>query len=265
MKTYLTVAQKKHKEVLEEKVFQVHSKWPQFKLLLDDLELISSGVDRDKRVISLERTLLYDGYSLFAPFFSEQNFLSIDCSPPTAESRGAYNKSMIEDSRFIKVKHHLRCQIEAIPRTIEPADFILVPNLIHHVRDQNQLFQSLVNLLRPGGLLYIFEPTLREYHQIPDDFIRYTPSGMANCLELSGLKIKDIRMIGGPFSAIAYCWTQALEYIPEGQRDYFSNWFYGKHFRELMSWDKSFPINLARERTSFPVAFSVFAHRANDT
>jgi hypothetical protein len=66
---------------------------------------------------------------------------------------------------------------------------------------------------------------------------------------------------GGPFSAIAYCWTQALQYVPAERRAEMEKWFYGTHFRELMDWDEKYPRNLVREHTAFPVSFSVVARK----
>ena len=103
-----------HMSLLREKVFQVNNKWPHFKQLLNSIVTISSNLDDGSTVISLERGLLYGGYSLIAPFFYRQNFISIDCSPKSANKRGSYNKKLIEDQRFLKVKSSSRCQIDEI-------------------------------------------------------------------------------------------------------------------------------------------------------
>jgi hypothetical protein len=66
---------------------------------------------------------------------------------------------------------------------------------------------------------------------------------------------------GGPFSAVAYCWTQALQYFPEGERQRMESWFYGEHFPKLMEWDERHVKNLVRAHTSFPVSFSIAARK----
>ncbi len=58
-----------HAQVLSEKVFQVKTKWPQFELLLDDIRSISKKLKYSSTVVAMERTLLYGGNSLIAPFF----------------------------------------------------------------------------------------------------------------------------------------------------------------------------------------------------
>ena len=89
----------RHVEMLEQKVFQVETKWPQFRLLLDDCLEYAQALPAGATVVALERTLLYGGISLFAPIFSRQNFISVDCSPESANNRGGYNKAMIDDPR----------------------------------------------------------------------------------------------------------------------------------------------------------------------
>lgn len=251
----------KHLEVLEEKVFQTKTKWPHFSLLIDDLREFAEMLPANATVVSLERTLLYGGYSLIAPLFHSQNFISLDCSPPSAEERGAYNRDMVEDPRFIKVKTTKRVLIEDIDMESGIADLVLIPNLVHHIADQDTMFSELNRLVRPGGQVYIFEPLVRELHQIPDDYLRYTPDGLAKEMLKLGLQPNPPKMQGGPFSAIAYCWTQALQYFPPEVRKEKEAWFYNEHYKELMDWDEEYPKNLFRENTCFPMSFSITAKK----
>ena len=93
--------------------------------------------------------------------------------------------------------------------------------------------------MKPGGKVYVFEPLLRELHQIPDDYLRWTPFGMARALENAGLQPAPPALTGGPFEAIAYCWAQALEFLPDDKRAEMSAWFYDTHMSELMAWGAS--------------------------
>jgi len=251
-----------HLELLAERVFQVETKWPQFKLLLRNIHDLATTLAPDKVVVSLERTLLYGGYSLIAPFFQNQKFISVDCSPESADNRGAYNESLVDDPRFLKTFHTVRASIEDTGLESGIADIVLVPNLVHHVRNQSNLFNEMSRLLRPGGKLYIFEAILRELHQIPDDFLRYTPYGLKAVLIDAGFDVaEDFEVEGGPFSAIAYCWVQALQYFPLDKRKEMEDWFYKRHFSELMDWDSQYQSNLVRSHTAFPVAYSMFASK----
>lgn len=258
---FADVAVAEHLAMLEDRVFQVRTKWPHFKLLLGDLVDLSNTLPSGARVAALERTLLYGGHSLFAPVFGRQEFTSVDCSPASADERGAYNRSMIDDPRTIFVRHHRRGTELATGLEDASCDAVLVPNLVHHVADQEALFREIGRIVRPGGLAYVFEPIVRELHQAPDDYLRYTPYGMKNAFAAAGFDVEETRTEGGPFQAIAYCWEQALQYFPDDLRRKMAAWFWEQHFPQLLEWDGAHRVNLVRKHTSFPVAFSVRARR----
>jgi len=243
--------------MLEERVFQVRTRWPHFRLLLADLQKPANCIPASATVVSFERTLLYGGISLLAPIFHRQNFVSVDCSPQVAEERGAYNGEMVDDPRTIRIPFSKRGSELATGLEDDVADLVLVPNLVHHVADQERLFREMARIARPGGKVYVFEPLLRELHQAPEDYLRYTPYGLERVMSVYGLVTENIELEGGPFSAVAYCWEQALQYFPPDKRKEMERWFFQEHFKQLLKWDEEYPKNLARKHTSFPVAFSV--------
>lgn len=250
-----------HQRMLEEKVFQVATKWPHFKRLLADVRELAHAFPDRARVVCMERSLLYGGVSLFAPFFHRQDFASIDCSPGSAEKRGAYNKGMVDDERCLAVPTTMRAQPEKTGLPAASADLVMVPNLVHHVPDQRGLFAEIARLLKPGARGYIFEPLVRELHQAPDDFVRYTPWGFERQIAEAGMIYERFEPEGGPFQAIGYCWTQALEYFPPDKRAEMQRWFHDKHMPELMEWDAAYRDNLVRKHTSFPMAYSIHFHK----
>lgn len=63
------------------------------------------------------------------------------------------------------------------------------------------------------------------------------------------------------FSAIGYCWLQALEYLPEENRKEVEKWFYNEHRPQLKEWDEKHTENLVRQHTKFPVGFSILAEK----
>lgn len=252
-----------HDDLLRKDVFQTETKWPQFRRLLDDIDELSGSLDDGALVVSLERGMLYGGYSMIGPYFHRQRFIGVDCSPSSADKRGSYNAAMVDDDRLIKVPSDRRVSVHDTGLESGIADLVVVPNLVHHVADQSRLFSEIGRLVRKGGKAYVFEPTFRELHQIPDDFLRYTPFGMKRILELNGFEILNTKHEGNAFTAIAYCWTQALEYFPKEKREEMSQWFYDTHFPELVKWDEQYKENLCRKHTSFPTAFSILAEKIN--
>ena len=251
----------RHIEMLEQKVFQVETKWPQFRRLLDDCKDFARLMPESSTIVALERTLLYGGISLFAPIFQRQNFISVDCSPVSADARGGYNSNLVDDGRCILISNSLRGSPERTGLDSGAADLVMVPNLVHHIADQRGFFSEIYRLLKPGGKGYIFEPLVRELHQYPDDYLRYTPAGFERMIAEAGMIYDNAVLEGGPFTAIAYCWSQALEYIPEPERQEMEDWFYKDHFLKLKQWDEAYPMNLKRKHTSFPTAFGIHFHK----
>ena len=50
----------------------------------------------------------------------------------------------------------------------------------------------------------------------------------------------DHEFSGGPFTAIAYCWDQALQYFPQNLRKKREKWFYKKEFKSLLKCEFDF-------------------------
>lgn len=247
-----------HAAFLRERIFQTATKWPHYERLLADVAALGAGAAADASVVILERAYVYGGDSLFAPFFPGRGVTAIDCEIKTTKQRDGYQKSWTEDPRCIHQAAARRAPIEKTGLPGASADLLLVPNVVHHVSNQDGMFAELARLLKPGGTGYIFEALLRELHQAPDDYIRYTPWGFREILSRHGLEMTDWKPVGGPFEAITYCWIQALQYLPEPERARKEEWFYKEHYPELLRLDKLNPKNLVRDYTTFPVAYSVY-------
>jgi SAM-dependent methyltransferase len=247
-----------HLDFLADGIFQVRTKWPHFQRMLDDLVELAAQVRPEQRVVCLERAYVYGGDSLFAPLFTKGEFVSVDCHLQSTAERAGYQKSWLEDPRCIHIPATLQAQITQIPLPDHSADILLVPNVVHHVQDQEAMFAEIARLLKPGGTGYIFEALLRELHQAPDDYVRYTPWGFETMLKKHGLRQTEWRPAGGPFEAISYCWVQALQYLPPEERAEKEAWFYDVHLPELLALDRKYPDNLSRQHTTFPVGYGVF-------
>ena len=102
---------------------------------------------------------------------------------------------------------------------------------------------------------------MRELHQIPDDYLRYTPYGVMREFRQVGLEPDRPELEGGPFQAVAYCWIQALQYFPDDQRAAMEDWFYREQFPQLMEWDETLTENQVKKNSAFPLGFSVLAHK----
>ena len=87
--------------------------------------------------------------------------------------------------------------------------------------------------LKNKGELYIFEPLIRELHQIPEDYGRFSPSGFKVLLEKNNFKNFKYKTIGGPFTCISYFWDQALQYLPNIKRKKYEKWFKKENLKQI--------------------------------
>ncbi len=248
---------KKHINLLKKEVFFTQNKWPHFELLFKDLTKFSKN-QKIRKIISLERGSLYGNISLFAPLFNKKEFTSIECGTKRIRLRGAYNKKFVKNKHILQVPTNLISSYKNLNLKSNSSDLIIIPNLIHHIFDHQLIIKQCKKNLKKNGILYIFEPTLREIHQKPDDYFRFTPYSLRIILKQIGFKKIKIKFCGGPFSAAYYCLDQASQYIPIKQRETFKK-KYMRDYKKFFDYDKKFKKNLVRKNTIFPMSFSISA------
>lgn len=248
----------RHIEFLERRVFQVETRWPHYRRLLSDLRGLADRCGAGERVLSLERASVFGGTSLFAPLFERGRVFAYDVRlDGLEEARLGHQAHWTEDPDCLRRPVDASGPADRLPIPSNFVDWVVVPNVVHHVKNQAGLFGEIARVLKPGGRGYIFETLLRELHQAPHDFVRYTPWGFEAVLEEVGLELAEWRPAGGPFEAIAYCWDQALQYLPEALRVERRRWFEETHFPELMALDRRHRDNQVRAHTSFPIAYGI--------
>ena len=246
----------KHEKYLREKVFYTNSKWPHFNLIFKDLKKFAKNSKKNSVIVSLERNSLYGGISLFAPFFFKQSFISVDCVSPKLKKRGAYNQIKAKSEVIIKQKNY-QFNYKEIKLPNNFADLIIIPNLMHHIDDIEIFFNQIKKILKKNGKVYIFEPLVRELHQMPNYF--RTPFGFKKLLKKYGFSNFKINFDGGPFTAIGYCWDQAIQFLPKNLRNRKETWL-KRQFSQFISMDKKYTKNFVRKNTIFPMSFSIVSN-----
>ena len=248
----------KHEEALKKNVFFTQDRWPHFHLLFKDIKKFSKQ-KKNKVIASIERGNLYGSISLFAPFFKNKKFISIDCSSEKISKRGAYNKKFVNSKDIIKIPTSFFQNYKKLKIKKKSCDLVIIPNLLHHIYDHKLLIKNCRNILKKNGTIYIFEPLIRELHQSPDDYFRFTPFSLTQILLEAGFKNIKHEVSGGPFTAAIYCLHQASEYLPKTQRTIFEKHFLKSQFNKMLKLEKVYKKNLVRKNTSFPVSFSISA------
>lgn len=94
---------------------------------------------------------------------------------------------------------------EKLPFPDNSVDAVLSESLLEHVPNPRAVVQEMMRVLKPGGILYASVPFLTPYHASPDDFNRWTRSGLRELF-------KDCEPVeegtdGGPWSAFLVFWA----------------------------------------------------------
>ncbi len=88
---------------------------------------------------------------------------------------------------------HLPFADNSIPALVSEA-------VLEHVEDPSVVTSELVRVLKPGGFLYVSVPFMTPYHASPDDFTRWTVSGLKYMFK--DLEIVESGVRSGPASAV---------------------------------------------------------------
>jgi hypothetical protein len=90
-----------------------------------------------------------------------------------------------------------------LPVPDESYDAVLCTQVLEHVPNPEAVIAELHRILRPGGRLYMTVPLAWELHEMPFDFFRYTPHGLATILGGVGFAELDIRPRNDCFATLA--------------------------------------------------------------
>ena len=73
-------------------------------------------------------------------------------------------------------------------------------SVFEHVPDASLVAREMVRVVKPGGLIYVSAPFIHPYHASPDDFNRWTISGLKHLFP--DLEIIEAGVRSGPWSAL---------------------------------------------------------------
>jgi len=195
---------------LRQNVFKTEEYY-QFELLFQQAREIETESQGPLGI--LERAYIYNGKSIFSSIFSEIRVEPIDYRPVSANERQGFQTTWIEQAG-------LKCQTAKSSVTDKGEKFcfkiknkkiktIFIPNVVHHCRDLLSLIKGLKRRLPRLNRIYIFDSYIRENHQDPDDFCRYTPAALIKLFKLNGFRLQKQKETGNIFDCILYFISQA--------------------------------------------------------
>ena len=197
---------------LREKVFKT-DEYYQFELLFRQAREIEKKATSPIGI--LERAYIYNGKSIFSSVFSKNEIVPIDYRPISSKEREGFQSAWLE-------KAGLNC-LSAASSIIDTGESfvfklqnkkirtLFIPNVLHHCRDFPELLKGVKSRLPALKKIYVFDSYIRENHQDPDDFCRYTPSALEVALKRIGFKEISREESGNVFDCILYFISQAEE------------------------------------------------------
>jgi SAM-dependent methyltransferase len=94
----------------------------------------------------------------------------------------------------------LRADLGRLPLPDGSVDGILCEMVLEHVPDARGAIREFLRVLRPGGRLYVAVPFLWPYHASPDDYWRWTTTGVER--EFSAFETVGTGVAGGPTTTL---------------------------------------------------------------
>ncbi len=89
---------------------------------------------------------------------------------------------------------------EKLPFVDGTFDGLINESLLEHVRDPRAVASELARVLKPGGVVYTSAPFIHPFHASPDDFHRFTRSGLRELFP--GFEVLESGIRSGPWSAL---------------------------------------------------------------
>ena len=263
--------QEERQTIIEELTKNLYDleKWPHYSLLFEDIVKVIETINQKDKIALLERCYIYDGFSIFSSLFDIGELDIFNFIPPNSHQKDRQNsqldkldflpktKKKIKKSQFLISFENYNDVLSARNKY----DFILIPNVLHHHPNPFELFQACNSALNERGRLYIFDATLRENHQRPDDFFRFTADGISFALENNGFEIIEINSSKSPLESLIYTIDQVIQYdLPKELLKEIS------HLNKTIKNKYNYALqrnyeNKVREYTSFPIAYSVLAQK----
>ena len=93
--------------------------------------------------------------------------------------------------------------IERTPFKDDEFDTIISTQVLEHVRRPWLVVEEMRRILKPGGIAFITAPFLVQHHGHPDDFFRYTTSGIASLFADRGFEIIESAGYGRTFGVLS--------------------------------------------------------------
>lgn len=101
------------------------------------------------------------------------------------------------------------CDLESTPFTDNYFETIVCTQVLEHLQNPWSAAREMGRILKPGGIALITAPFMTAYHEDPEDYFRYTPSGLETIFCKNNFETIEKGYYGRRFTVIA----QFIEFI----------------------------------------------------
>jgi SAM-dependent methyltransferase len=111
--------------------------------------------------------------------------------------------------RYIKIDRRpngsidIIAQLPKLPLRDRLADLIFLAHVLTDVAETDELLREISRVLRPGGTLLVLESTCYPPHDLPCDYYRFLPNGLAHAASKASLAQCSVHHLGGLFTRLA--------------------------------------------------------------
>ena len=217
---------KSYIQFLKEKIFKTEE-YLQFNLLLKDLLKLKKYKCNHFGII--ERSYLYDGLSIFSPIYNKKKIVTIfDYNFKNFnKNRIGAQKNWIGNYKFnfTESKYKIIDEIGKVKLNFKniDCDIILIPNVVHHCSNFDELIKQIKIKFKKIKYIYIFDSPIRESHQYPYDFERQTPSSIDKIMKKYHFNKIYYNDIGNVFDVMLYIISQGRVILDKKENKNLSN------------------------------------------
>lgn len=131
-------------------------------------------------------------------FFPQARYIAFDMKPIKKRAYG--NVDLAADL------YHLPFRTSSIPAAINV-------DVIEHLKEPLAALKEFYRVLEPGGTLFLIAPQGWQEHGMPNDYFRFTSSGIRYLCEQAGLEPLSIAPMGGFFWYLGHRVSLSYRYL----------------------------------------------------
>jgi SAM-dependent methyltransferase len=130
------------------------------------------------------------GEGQYKPYFSHTQYTGIDLA--------------VGDAAWDYTGLDVIGDLQKLPFEDNSFDAAVCVQTMEHVNEPMRVTNEIGRVLKPGGRYYLSAPMSWHQHQKPHDYFRYTSFGFTYLLENSGMKVVEMRPMGGYFWFLSF-------------------------------------------------------------